>query len=369
MAPDNNNLTAIRAHLENQSTAYLVNLLLDIIEALEEPVRQRFWDRLAPPAMATADLRYASPEQFLTELRDFEEAVGEGDYFDEEALEYFGEDPFDREYYRDKYGYYGDFDPDMHAGLNALGDFLTEADSYFQAGQYGVAADAYEIILGIIDFSPEDTLGVYDPLAELGEMEEPLAQRYFTALKESRPTDEFYDKAIRYLARHDTPYRKHMDNFVALVGSENQAKIQAFLEKWADELAEKPTEPSLFDVPYQLRLLLRFYGEAGREEQILALQKRFRRVYLAFYAPLLAHSEANEDWQMVIAYGREVLALLPENSPLRPYLGNEKGVDAYTVRAQMARAYEKLGDLENALNIYRPVYDRRRDFLTYAAVK
>ena len=48
------------------------------------------------------------------------------------------------------------------------------------------------------------------------EMEEPLAQRYFTALKESRPANEFYDKAIYYLARHEAPYRKHMDNFMAL---------------------------------------------------------------------------------------------------------------------------------------------------------
>ncbi len=369
MAIDNENFAAVRAHLENQSTAYLVDLLLDMIQALEEPVLQRFWDRLAPPAMATADLRYASPEQFLTELREFGEAVAEGDYFDEEALEYFSEDPFDREYYQDKYGYYEDFDPDMHQGLNALGEFLSEADSYFQAGQYDVAAEAYEIIIDIIDFSPEETLGVYDPLAELGELEEPLAQRYFTALKESCPTDEFYEKAIQYLARHDTPYRKHMDNFIALVGPDSQAEIQVFLEKWADELAEKDVEPYLFGVPYQLRLLLRFYGEAGREDKVLALQKRLRHVYAAFYEPLLDGCEADGEWQMVVAYGREVLALLSENRVVRPYPGSVGRVDANTVRTQMARAYEKLGDPKNALNIYRPVYDRHQDFLTYAMVK
>ncbi|HID51560.1 MAG TPA: hypothetical protein EYP41_05940 [Anaerolineae bacterium] len=78
MTTNNDNFAPIRAHLENQSTAYLVDLLLDLIQVLEEPVRQRFWDRLAPPAMATADLHYASPEQFLTELHEFAEAVGEG---------------------------------------------------------------------------------------------------------------------------------------------------------------------------------------------------------------------------------------------------------------------------------------------------
>ena len=228
---DNDNLSTIRTHLENQSTTYLVDLLMDLIQAVEEPVRQRFWERLAPPEMATADLRYASPELFLTELQEFAEAVEEGDYFGEAALDYFSEDSFDREYYGNRYGYYEDFDPAMHEGLNSLGDFLTEADSYFQAGQYGVAAEAYEIITGIVDYSPEDTLGVYDPLAELGEMEEPLAQRYFTALKESCAPAEFYDKALLYLARHDAPYHKHMDNFITMIGSGGQAQVQAYLEQ------------------------------------------------------------------------------------------------------------------------------------------
>jgi hypothetical protein len=43
-------------------------------------------------------------------------------------------------------------------------------------------------------------------------------------------------------------------------------------------------------------------------EKVLALQKRFRRVYLAFYKPLLDGRESAEDWQMVITYGQEVLA-------------------------------------------------------------
>jgi tetratricopeptide (TPR) repeat protein len=370
MMTDNDNLSTIRTHLEDQSTTYLVDLLMDLIQAVEEPVRQRFWERLAPPAMATADLRYASPEFFLTELQEFAETVGEGDYFDEEALDYFSEDPFDREYYGDRYGYYEDFDPAMHGGLNSLGDFLTEADSYFQAGQYGVAAEAYEIIIGIVDYSPEDTLGVYDPLAELGEMEEPLAQRYFTALKESCAPAEFYDKALLYLARHDAPYHKHMDNFIALVGSGGQAQVQAYLEQWADELAQKRIEPFPIGVPFQFRLLIRFYTEANQPEKVLALQKRFRRIYLAFYEPLLNERETAEDWSMVITYGREVLALLSQQEgAVRPYLLSTSSVDANKVRTQMARAYESLGDLENALNVYRPVFEQHRNFEHYAAVK
>jgi hypothetical protein len=50
-------------------------------------------------------------------------------------------------------------------------------------------------------------------------VDEPFAQRYFVTLKESRSAVEFYEEAISYLAPHDAPYRKHMDNFMALVWS------------------------------------------------------------------------------------------------------------------------------------------------------
>lgn len=369
MAADNDNISQIRIHLQTQPAEYLVDLLIDLIQAMDEPTRQRFWERLAPPAMATADLRYSSPEAFLIELQEFEEAVAEGEYYEEEALEYFGEDPFDREYHRERYGWYEEYDPDDHAGLNALAEFLAEADSYYEAGQYDVAAEAYGILIGIFDESPEDTLGIYNPLSELGELEEPLAQRYFTALKESRPPAEFYQEAINYLARHDAPYRKHMDNFMALAGPDAKNNVRAFLEQWADELAQKDIEPFPYGVPYQLSLLMRFYTEANQPQKVLALQKRFRRVYLALYEPLLAEREAARDWQTVIAYGQEVLALLPQERPERPYLFVTSGVDANKVRTQMAHAYEALGDAENALAIYRPVFERRQSFETYALLK
>ncbi len=366
---NNENLSAVRVHLENQSTAYLVDLLIDLIQAVDEPMRQRFWERVAPPSVATADLRYSSPELFLTELEEFAEAVREGAFFDEDALEYFGEDPFDREYHRDKYGMYEDFDPDMHEGLNTLGDFLTETNSYFQAGQYEVAADAYELILGIIDESPDETLGIYDPLAELGEMEEPLGQRYFTALKESKPTAEFYDKAIHYLAHHDKPHRKHMDNFIALVGGGGQVEVQTHLEQWADELARQQIQPFPIGVPYQLRLLIRFYTEADRQDKVLALQKQFRHIYLAFYDPLLTERTAAKDWLMVINYGQEVLDVLPQEKVARPYLHPLSHVDSNKVRTQMAYAYEALGDPQQALEIYQPVYDQHQNFAHYALIK
>ena len=317
--------------------------------------------------MAMVDLHDTTPEVFLTELQQFEERVREGEFFDEEAREYFGQDPLDREYYQDKYGIYEDFDPDMHEGLNALGGFLMKANAYFQAGQYDVAAEAYEIIISIVDYSPDETLGIYDPLGELGEMDESFGQRYFIALKESQSTPKFYARAISYLAHHDAPYRKHMDNFMALSGG--QADVQTFLEQWVDNLAQKQVPLSLYGIPYQFHLLIRFYTQANQQDKVLALQKRFRRTFIAFYEPLLAECSLAENWPMVIKYGQEVLGLLPQEELTRPYMRHFASVNTSKVRTQMAHAYQALGKPQNALEIYQPVFEQYPNFEHYALVK
>ncbi len=80
----------IRAYLEKKNKPELVALLLDLVQDMDEPTRQRFWEHLAPPGMATADLRYPSAEDFRVELEAFAEEVSEGEYYDEEAATYYG---------------------------------------------------------------------------------------------------------------------------------------------------------------------------------------------------------------------------------------------------------------------------------------
>ena len=134
-------LAHIRAYLEKKTKPELVALLLDLVQGMDEPTRQRFWEHLAPPGMATADLRYPSAEDFLAELEAFAEEVSEGEYYDEEAATYYGED---------NYNEYDDYDPDDHAGVKALRAFFHEADSYFDAGQFAVAAEAYDRLLDLV---------------------------------------------------------------------------------------------------------------------------------------------------------------------------------------------------------------------------
>ena len=106
----------IRVYLEKKSKEDLVKLLLDMVRDMDEPTRQQFWERLAPPGMATADLRYPSAEDFLAELEAFVEKVTEGDYYDDEAATYYGEDSYNEN---------EEYNLNRHTGLNALKSFST----------------------------------------------------------------------------------------------------------------------------------------------------------------------------------------------------------------------------------------------------
>jgi len=163
----------IRAYLEKKSKNELVILLLDLVQGMDEPTRQRFWEHLAPPGMATADLRYPSAEDFLAELEDFADEVSEGKYYDEEAAIYYGED---------NYNETEAYDPDDHIGLNALRTFFHEADSYFDAGQFEVARQAYDMLLDLVLGDTDETLGVPDPLEILAQDPRQVVSRYLNAL-------------------------------------------------------------------------------------------------------------------------------------------------------------------------------------------
>ena len=216
----------IRAYLEKKSKKELVILLLDLVQGMDEPTRQRFWEHLAPPGMATADLRYPSTEDFLAELETFAEDVSEGKYYDEEAAIYYGED---------NYNETDEYDPDDHVGRKAVRTFFHEADSYFDAGQFEVARQAYDMLLDLVLGDTDETLGVPDPLEILAQDPRQVVSRYLNALQSSQPQAEFFTQALNFLSVHEHP--TDMDRFLELVGAENQPALQAHLETWADQHA------------------------------------------------------------------------------------------------------------------------------------
>lgn len=364
MNPDTlDSLALLQLHLQDKSTDELIALLIDLVQQVDEPTRQQFLDHLAPPEPSAVDLRSPSPEIFLSQLAAFAEAVSQGDYFDKEAQDYFEQTPAWRASHAYKYKL------EDHAGLNALRHFLTEADAYFQNEQYAVAAAAYQTLLTLtLAGNPYRTMGVRHPLRELGEDTEAIVNRYLMALQQSRPAAQFYEAALDFLAQHDQPDRPYIDHFVSLLDSNQPAEVCARLEAWADELDRQEMQTFPTGIPMQLRLLIRLYSVQGRVDKALAVQHRFRQRYTMLYQALLDSHEMAQDWPVVITYGQEALAVLPEKRG-NHFQAARDGMDPTVVRTQMARAYEALGDPQPAFDIYEPVFQEIYDFETYAMAR
>ncbi len=346
-------LTNIRAYLEKKNKPELVALLLDLVQEMDEPTRQRFWEHLAPPGMATADLRYPSAEDFLFELESFAEEVSEGEYYDEDAATFYGED---------NYNEYEDYDPDDHTAIKALRSFFHEVNSYFDAGQFAVAAQAYDQLLDLALGETYETLGIPTPLEFLEQDERQVVSQLFTALQASRSQSEFFDQALYFLARHES--QADLDRFLELVGDERPA-LQAHLEAWADRHIQNRLSTPCYSLALQLRLLLLFYEQDGRLNDMRNLWARFRRMYPACYTPLLTDRQTANDWQAVLQYAQEALEVA---HPPRPayYLHEAMGrPDTLSLRGYLARAYSAIGNTAKAFELYRPAFDEAPCFATY----
>lgn len=355
-APDR--MAHIRVYLEKKSKDDLVNLLLDMVQDMDEPTRQQFWERLAPPGMATADLRYPTAADFLAELEDFVEKVAEGEYYDEEAAIYYGDD---------NYYAYEEYELDRHAGLNALKVFFHESDSYFDAGQFDVARQSYALLLGVVLDETFDTLGLPDPLNLLGQDERQVVNRYLVALHASQPLEEFFTQALSFFYGYENP--TDVERFLELTGSANQPALQAHLETWADQHAQINFPAPLYGFPLPLRLLLRFYEQDERSEAIRAIWNRFRHLYPYCYEPLLADRQNAKDWHAVIAYAQEALSIAPALRPGYYVRETWAGPDRLTLRGYLARAYSATGETEKAFELYRPALDENPSFETYSQAR
>lgn len=344
----------IRAYLEKKTKKELVILLLDLVQGMDEPTRQRFWEHLAPPGMATADLRYPSAEDFLAELEDFTDDVSEGKYYDEEAAIYYGED---------NYNETDEYDPDDHIGLKALRAFFHEADSYFNAGQSEVARQAYDMLLDLVLGDTDDTLGLPDPLEILAQDPRQVVSRYLIALQSSQPQAEFFTHAINFLSVHEQP--NDVERFLELVGAENQPALQAHLEAWADQHSRQNWPTSFYGLAFPLRLLLRFYQQSDRSDDIRALWIRFRHLYPACYTPLLVDRQAAGDWPAVLTYAQEALEIVTQPRPSYSMREAWDSPDKLSLRGYLARAFSATGETAKAFELYLPAFDETPGFDTY----
>ena len=368
-------LSQIRQHLARKSAGELVDLLLDLLQQVDETTRLRFWEQLAPSGLATADLRHPSAEAFLAEVERFVNEAAAGEYYDEQAAEYYGEDPADRDYHVEK-GYIDEYDVEWHSGLATLQTLLTETRSYHQAGRFQVAADAYEQLLGLmLPNRSYDLFGVDDSLSELGFYDRKVVEQFFIALSQTATAEpeKSASRAVAFLESSTGGWQDYVQQLIQACQAEGTQEFAAALRHHLEERAEEFESPSTPEkewpvTPFLLKLLIRLLRALDGPDAVIEPCTRFRLRYPDLYMPLLVGCTAQEAWTDVLRFGAEALAL-----PSRPreyrYVGPDRlpNLDPAIIREHMARAQEQLGDLPAALAHRRAAFERVPEFDTYRA--
>lgn len=368
-------LVQIHQHLANKSAGELVDLLMDLLLQVDETTRRRFWEQLAPPGLATADLRYPSPEAFLTQVRTFVSAAADGEYYDDEAAEYYGEDPADRSYHVER-GYIDAYDIEYHTGMSILRTLLAEAGSYYEAGRFDVAADAYEQLLGLL--LPDrgyDLFGVDSPLLELGFNDDRLVERFFVALCQAPAAEpeRFAARAVAFLEPRSGGWQDFAQHLIQVCRGEGAQEfavaLQRHLEACVEELEASSTpEEEWPATPFLLKLLIRLVRALDGPGAAIDLCAHFRLRYPDLYMPLLEGCAAREAWTEVLSFGAEALNLPPRPRDYR-YIGRDQlpNLDPNVVRDRMAWAQEQSGDLPAAFAQRRAAFEHSAGFGNYQA--
>jgi len=369
-------LTRIRQHLTGKPAGELVDLLMDLLQQMDETTRRQFWERLSPSGLATADLRYPSPEAFLAEVERFVNAAAAGEYYDDEAADYYGEDPADRSYHVEK-GYIDEYDIEYHSGMSTLKTLLAETGSYNEAGRFDVAADAYEQLLGLL--LPDrgyDLFGVDNSaLIKVRFNDDRLVERFFVALRQvsAAEPEQFAVRAVAFLEPRTGGWQDFAQHLVQVCraggGQEFAAALRHHLERRVEELESSPApEEEWPATPFLLRLLIRLIRTLDGPGAAVELCARFRFRYPDLYMPLLEGCAAREAWAELLRFGTEALNLPPRPSEYR-FIGRDQlsNLDTNVVRDRMAWAQEQSGDLPAAFAHRRAAFEQSARFENYQA--
>ncbi len=374
MDPQTDILTQIHEYLADKSVGELVDLLMDMLQQMDEATRRRFWEQLAPPGLATADLNYSSPEIFLSQVETFVTAAAALKYYDDEASEYFGQDPVDRDYHV-RQGYIDEYDIEYHTGISKLKRLLDAAGSYYDAGRFDIASTAYESLLGLL--LPDrgyDLFGVDSPLSELSFNDRQLVERFFIALhraSEAEP-EQFAIRALTFLEPRSGGWQDFPQYLVQVCQTEGVQKsvaaLRRYLQDQAAELDSSPAPEGEWPVaPLLLRLLVRLIRTLDGPGVAVELCARFRLRYLDFYMPLLEGCAAQEAWTELLRFGTEALTL--PSPPRSHYSRGDQlpGLNLAVVRNRMAWAQRQSGDLSGAFAQHCAIFEESDKFEDYVS--
>ena len=336
-------LESIAAQLRHFTHEEIVALVRDFLVELDEKQQIRFLNLVAqgPRPLVAEAMGLGQAEDLLDEIQALHDAIADDEYVEYGA----GYDP--------EYGEYRGFGDD--SWIDAMDDLFAAATSFFRAGQFEAAADAYVALLDIFHLSED---GYHftrpDPGEALRTDVDAMKENLFIAIGRTYPDPA--KKAIQVSG----DFRYYGDKPYALLDAwEGREELMAALEAALIVRVRQPASQSHGLLSHPAELLREFYRRYRALPDYEALCRQVGPQQGWPYEDLVERYRERENWERVLAWAEDGLEKLPTESRYRRLLQEAQG-EALLHLDRPAEALDELQALFQQRPWEAPVYLKLR---------
>jgi len=334
------NITAQLRHFTHEETVALVR---DFLTGLDEKQHIRFLNLVAqgPRPLVAEAMGLDDAEDLLDEIQILRSAIANDVYVEYGA----GYDP--------EYGEYRGFGDD--SWIDEMDNLFAAATSFFRAGQFKAAADAYVALFDIFYLS-EDGFHFTrpDPAEALHTDVDVMKENLFIAIGRGNPDPA--EKAIEVSG----DFRYYGSNRYALLDAwEGREELMSALEAALIAHARRPASQKVILLSHPAGLLREFYRRHRALPDYKVLCREVGSQQGWPYEDLVNRYREQENWEQALAWAEDGLEKLPVESRCRLLLQEARG-QALIHLKRPAEALNELRALFQKQRWAAPVYLKLR---------
>jgi len=336
-------LDKIAARLRHFTHEEIVALVRDFLSDLDEKQQTRFLNLVAqgPRPLVAEAMGLDDAEDLLDEIQILHDAIANDVYVEYGA----GYDP--------EYGEYRGFGDD--SWIAEMDDLFAAATSFFRAGQFKAAADAYIALFDIFDLNQD---GFHftrpDPAEALHTDVDAMKENLFIAIGRSDP------KPARTIIQVSDDLHYYGSSRYALLDAwEGRKDLMTALEAALIAHARQPASQKVGLLSHPAELLREFYRRYRVLPDYEALCRQVGPQQGWPYQDLVSRYQEQENWEQVLAWAEDGLEKLPAESRCRLLLQEVRG-EALIHLDRPAEALDELQALFQKRPWEAPVYLKLR---------
>jgi hypothetical protein len=339
----NDLLDNIATQLRHFTPEEIVALVRDFLAGLDEKQQTRFLNMVSqgPRPLAAETMGLGDADDLLDEIDALHDAIA-GDAYVEYGAGY---DP--------DYGEYRGFGDD--GWIDEMDSLFAVATSFFRAGQFQAAADAYLALFDIFHLS-EDGFHFTrpNPAEALHTNLDTMKENLFIAIgrSESEPAAQAIDVSgdLRYYGAN---------RYALLDAWQNREELMTILDAALIRLARQPASQSVALLSHSAELLRESFRRHHTLSSYEILCREVGPQQGWPYEDLVERYREQENWQQVLAWAEDGLDKLPSGSHYRPFLQEARG-QAFLRLGRPAEALDTLLALFQQQPWEAPVYLKLR---------